>query len=394
MRLFRICLFLMLSCAFCFGSPALGAIKLDPEIKKYQEDMKKKLKEEEKQERKERRQDPNRRLRPYQTLEEINEELDELAAEHPDIVSISEYGRSLEGSPLRVMKISSGPGDKPEILFSGNIHAQELAAGQICMGIIRHLLEGYGKNCYVTRLVDGADIYVIPVMNPDNMAKCARIQSKFGTVGFIRKNKNKVDLNRNFPYPSDAPDRLRNGAGSPRKYSGTYRGPEPLSEPETRLFDEFVSRHDFVISMNYHTSGGMIMYPPGTFPEEKVPDEKLMEEMCLEYQSFQFDPYDAHREFLLYPTLGSMNEYLYHHYGILAMIVEVGTGMEKKALIPRNGALSPIFWMYNVYYLDREIANNLPGALNLIDWAIKLHKNPDMIKWEQSTEIWTGEKPL
>jgi hypothetical protein len=377
-----------------FGKEIFTRDEYDEDIVEYQKEEKKKRKEEERQERKERRADPHRRLRPYQTLDEIYDELVQLAEEHSDIMSISEYGESLEGRPLKVVRISVGVGDKPEILFSGNIHAQELAAGQVCMGIIRHLVRNYGQDCHITRLVESADIYVIPIMNPDNVDRCIRIQSRYGIVGFIRKNRNKVDLNRNFPYPKDAPDRLKDGAGSPKRYSQTHRGPEPFSEPETRWFDEFVAEHDFIISMNYHTSGGMIMYPPGTFPEEEVSDEELMRKMCLEYQELQFDKYDVHREFHLYPTLGSMNEYLYHHYGILAMIVEVGKHPEKRSLIPRNGTLSPIFWMYNVYYLRREIANNVPGAINLIDWAIRLDKDPSMIKWKRTGETWKGEPPI
>ncbi len=391
----RSLLVLVLAVGVCIGPLAgLAKDKYDEDIVEFQKELKRQREEEKKQERKERRADPQRRLRPYQTLEEINDELDNLAEEHADIMSIAEYGRSLEDRPLRAVRIFTGGGPKPEILYSGNIHAQELAAGQICMGIIRELVGGYGEDCRVTRLVDGADIYVIPVLNPDNMEKASRIQSKYGIVGFVRKNKNKVDLNRNFPYPPEAPDRLKDSAGSPKRHSGTHRGAEPFSEPETRYFDEFVAKHDFIISMNYHTSGGLIMYPPGTFPEEEVPDEELMREMCLEYQVLQFDPYEVHREFHLYPTLGSMNEYLYHHYGILALIVEVGNDMQKKALIPRNGSMSPVFWMYNVYYLDREIANNVPGAINLIDWAIRLHEDPSMIKWEQPEDIWFGEPPL
>jgi predicted deacylase len=393
MRAKKSLVFLIMAGVIGFGSPAFSARKVDPEIKRYQEEVKEKLRQEEKQERKERRADTNRRVRPYQTLDEIYAELDQLEAEHPDLMSVNEYGKSLGGKPLKVVKISVGAGEKPEILYSANIHAQEMAAGQVCMGIIRKLVKSYDNDCRITRLVDGADIYVIPIMNPDNMEKTARIQVRYGIAGFYRKNQNKVDLNRNFPYPADAPERLKDSAGSPKKYSSTYRGPRPLSEPETRAFIEFIDQHDYIVSMNYHTTGGMIMYPPGTFPEP-VPDEELMEKMALEYQALQFDPYDVHREFHLYPTLGSMNEYLYHHYGTLALIVEVGNNPNKRAFIPRNGSLSPIFWMYNVYYLDREIANNLPGAINLIDWAIRLDKEPSMINWKPPTETWVGEPDL
>jgi len=371
-------------------APAKLNAKLDPEIKKYLKEVKKKEREQRKKERAERRKDKYRRLRPYHTLEELYAQMDELAKNYPELVSIEVYGKSVEGRELRAIKISSGGKNKPEILFSANIHAQELAGAEFCMALARKLVKGYGSDCYITRLVKNADVYIIPVLNPDGNYKASHTQAKYGITGFIRKNKNKVDLNRNFPYPPDAPDRLKDSAGSKHRWMMTYRGPKPLSEPETKSLIDFIEKHNFIISMNYHTTGGMIMYPPGTFPE-RTPDDELFEKMAKEYQALQFDKYKVHPEIDLYPTIGALDDYIYHHYGVLPLTIEIGKRPLRRALIPRNGTISPIFWSFNVYYLEREIANLMPGALNLIEWAIKLYKNPDMIKWKPPKQRWVGE---
>ncbi len=375
------------------AAPAAGAWKYAPEIKEYLEKVEKERKEEKKKEREERLADPHRRLRPYQTLEEVNEELDQLLADNPDLFSGGTYGKSVEGRDLRWIRMNTGEEkDKPQLLISANIHAQEMAAGQMVMYLLRYFAENYGNDCKATRIADSADIYFVPIMNPDHMTKAANLQSKYGITGFIRKNKRDVDLNRNFPYPEDAPDKLKYTAGAPWKWYTTYRGPEPLSEPEARSFINFVDEYNFLLSLNYHTTGGMILYSPGTYPDP-FPDTDLMRKMALAYQQEQFDEYDVHPAIELYPTLGALDDYLYHRYGILAFTVEVGNNMNQRAWKIHNGTFSPVFWAYNVYDLEQEAANNIPGALAMIDYAVKVYKTPDMREWKPSKERWAGEPP-
>ena len=269
-----------------WGPSAAFAAKLDPALKRYQEDQKKKLQQEKRDAAAKRRSDPNRRLRPYHTLEELYAELDELAKKYPGLVSMEVYGQSLKGRELKVARISSGPaerGSKPEILFSANIHAQELAGAEFCLALIKKLAEGYGHDCYITGLVNGADIYVIPSLNPDGNAKASIQQSQYGFTGFVRKNEHAVDLNRNYPYPPDAPKRLNDSAGSKYKWMTSYRGPEPLSEPESQALIALIEKRHFLVSMNYHTTGGMIMFPPATFPDPTA-DDALFKQMANEYR--------------------------------------------------------------------------------------------------------------
>lgn len=372
-------------------SPALAAKENSPEIKAYLEEVKKEKKEREKQEKAARKSDPNRRLRPYQSYEELNSELDQVIKDHPDLFSGGTFGRSVEGRELRWLRLSTGPGNKPEILVTGNIHAQELAGGQMVMALIEKFAEYFGRDAEITRLAQSADIYFIPLLNPDRMVKAAEQQTRYGITGFIRKNVNGVDLNRNFPYPAGALEQVSDGAGSPKPRSENFRGTAPLSEPETAALIRFVEQHQFVVALNYHTSGGMILYCPGTTPDP-VPDTDLMREMALAYQAEQFDPYEVKPAIELYPTLGALDDFLYHRYGMMSLTVEVGKGTEAQVFRPLNGSLSPVFWAYNVYELEQEKANNVPGALEIVRWAIKLHQHPELRKW-QPEEPWVGEPP-
>jgi len=208
----KVSIAVLLSFSLLMGTSSTGiaAGKHSPEIRKYLKEAKKRRKLEGKKIRKRRRADPYKRIRPYQTLEEIYRELDRILAKHPKLFTGGVYGKSVKGKDLRWIKLSTGPGDKPEVLISANIHAQELGAGQMAMAILRHFADNYGKDCNVTRLADAVDIYFVPVMNPDGLAKTVRKQTKYGFTSFIRKNANKVDLNRNFPYPPDGPSKLKN----------------------------------------------------------------------------------------------------------------------------------------------------------------------------------------
>lgn len=68
--------------------------------------------------------------------------------------------------------------------------------------------------------LNGAYVILIPIANPD------------GWKRWTKKNANHVDLNRNFP-----------GNWEPsRRGSRHYSGPEPLSEPETRIIVDLIER--------------------------------------------------------------------------------------------------------------------------------------------------------
>lgn len=370
--------------------PAFAARQEAPEIKAYEKEVEKKKKAAEKEMRETKRRDPERHLRPYQTYDEIMSDLDQLIASHPDFITGGAFGRTPGGHDLRWVRLNAGQGDKAEVLITANIHAQELAGGQMALALLHYLADNYQTSLDVKDLLSKADIYFIPVMNPDGMARASAQQADHGVTWFVRKNDNKVDLNRNYPYPADAPERLKDSAGSPKQVSETYRGPEPFSEPESRAVDAFVAQHHFVLSLGYHTSGGLILYCPGTFPDS-LPDTGLMHEIALAYQAKQFDKYQVEPAIDLYPTIGALDDYLYHRYGILALTVEVGAHTSETALTSRYGRLSPIFWVYNVTELDQEKANNVPGALTMIAAAVRIHQHPELRQWQPPAEKWVGE---
>jgi Zinc carboxypeptidase len=385
-------LFIVLTCSFAADAQIRTA--KDPDIEKYLKDHTKRVKDQERAERAARKNDPYKRLRPYKTLGEINGEMDNAAKTYPDLVSISEYGKSVDGRPLRMLKISTGGEGKASILYSANIHGGEMAGNMICLELIKYFSEGYGNDRDITHLLDRIDVYIIPVLNPDGMARTVHQQSKYGTLFTLtRKNSNNIDLNRNFPYPAEVSERLNDIAGSSKKISPNYRGVTPLSEPETQAIDRLFDERRFTVHCNWHTTGGLIMSPPATFPEP-LADDGLHEQMRKDYQSAMFDQYAEHTELEFYPTIGSLDDYIYHRYGSLCITMEVGKHVMKRFFFAfHNGTYSPMFWAANVHYIDREVANNMPGAVSLAWWTLKIGEDPSIKKWGPTDNLWVGERP-
>lgn len=52
----------------------------------------------------------------------------QLAAEHPELATLRELGRSWQGRPLKALEITAGNHTKPTIFLEGGIHAREWIA--------------------------------------------------------------------------------------------------------------------------------------------------------------------------------------------------------------------------------------------------------------------------
>ncbi len=97
--------------------------------------------------------------------------IDQLAVEHPDLVSIEVYGRSREGRELVLVTVtdsSTGSHEtKPAHWIDASIHAVELTATVAACALLRHLVDGFGDDPTVTRALQRRTFYVVPRVNPD-----------------------------------------------------------------------------------------------------------------------------------------------------------------------------------------------------------------------------------
>jgi len=107
----------------------------------------------------------------YYNYEEVVEALKVLHAAYPELTKLDLIGKSEEGRAIYALTINnSETGDalsKPGVYVDGNIHGNEVQAGEVCLYYANMLLTKYGENEIITKAVDRNAHYIIPVVNVD-----------------------------------------------------------------------------------------------------------------------------------------------------------------------------------------------------------------------------------
>ena len=137
-------------------------------------------------------------------------------AGRPAVIESRVIGRSVRDRPIRAFHLGEPRRASSTVVAIAAMHGDERRSARP----LRHLRDH--------RPVVGADLWVIPVLNPDGFAR------------HDRQNAHGVDLNRNFPV------RWADLDGE------TESGPRPASEPETRAAMDFLRQidPDHVVSLH------------------------------------------------------------------------------------------------------------------------------------------------
>lgn len=260
-------------------------------------------------------------------LAAIEARLNALAASRPDIASVSTIGQSLEGRPIRAIRISRVPAGTraPGVLVNAAQHAREWATPMVAMYMVERLIEDADSVPRVAALLDRAEILVVPVSNPDGYVwswaspdnrlwrKNRRVNGD-GSVG--------VDLNRNWGWQWG-------GAGSSAVPSNeTYRGTAPFSEPESQVLRDLALAHpDLVLNIDVHSFSQLVLSPWGS-TQGAPPDIALMQsvgdQMCQAIAGTTGAQYIAGSiATTLYIASGGSVDWMYGAQGILAWTIEV-----------------------------------------------------------------------
>ena len=107
----------------------------------------------------------------YYSYDQVVEALQALHNKYPNFTSLDLVGYSEENRAIYGLTISNPKtGDhlsKPGVYVDGNIHGNEIQAGEVCLYLANTLLTKYGENEQVTSLVDRNSYYIIPTVNVD-----------------------------------------------------------------------------------------------------------------------------------------------------------------------------------------------------------------------------------
>src|SRR3989337_1276931 len=124
----------------------------------------------------------------HRTFNELYKTMKDLADAYPKLSKLYSIGKALQGRDLWTMEITNlatGPAkEKPCLWIDGNTHAGEVTGCAVCLKTIGYLLTKYGKDPFVTDLLDTRGLYILPRLNPDG-AEIFLVQPYHRTAGGI-----------------------------------------------------------------------------------------------------------------------------------------------------------------------------------------------------------------
>ena len=196
----------------------------------------------------------------YFTVAEIEQELASLQQTYPtiarrvDLTALPGAARTHDGRRIYGLKISDNVAtdeDEPAVLLAAQHHARELNSPYMVIGAARRLLAGYASDPSIRRIINNAELYLVPMVNPDG------VNWVWTQDNLWRKNRRStygVDLNRNYPFLW-----ARCGS-STRTTSQVYRGPSAASEPETRTMMAVAKALRPEVYLDFHSSGREVLF--------------------------------------------------------------------------------------------------------------------------------------
>jgi hypothetical protein len=276
---------------------------------------------------------PARTLPPsYKPYGDIETRIRRLAGKYPDLLQIEEIGRTTSrGLPIWAVKVSDNVRrreDEPRILFTGVHHAREPIGANICLELMNRLCASYQRDDEIRKWVDGAEIWFVPVVNPDGYEYIMENNLHFpwwrknlrdnDGDGIFNPLLDGVDLNRNYDFNWDE-------GGDGKFSSWFYRGTEPFSEEETKAVMRLAERENFVIGISYHSYGESVLFPWGNF--DRPPDLDLIIDVA-EGLASRMGRVSGHGQYSVIPLNGRVGQssiWMYGMFRTIDFIVEVGT---------------------------------------------------------------------
>lgn len=291
----------------------------------------------------------------YHTVAGHEQHNAEVAAAHPDLVRLYDIGDSWKKAQgqgghdiqaLCISKLTAGDcalnssGKKPKFVLHAQIHAREVATGELAYRWIDLLVSSYGKDAEITALLDTRELWVIPVANPDGVDVVASSPTRplmhrknvDDSAGGCPATDVGVDLNRNSGFQWDATQ------GGP--CDETYPGPRAVSEPETVAVQGFLEKifpdrkgdvgepaapGTTGVFLTLHSYGDDILAPYG-YTNTDAPDKAALVALGKKMGALNGYPVSTGDGGVGYFAPGATDDWLYGTRGVASYTFEVGPG--------------------------------------------------------------------
>ncbi|CAH1276131.1 unnamed protein product [Diabrotica balteata] len=210
--------------------------------------------------------------RAYHKIPDIHRFLDYLGETYPDLCTVRTIGHSVQGRPIKLIKISNGNSSNKAVWIDGGVHAREWISPAVTTYIINYLVASFDKE---PKYMQNIDWYITPLVNPDGYEYTHNVDRLW------RKNRARsgqcagTDLNRNFGYKWGGQGASKNPC------TETYGGSGPFSEPETAAIQRFITGTPakWRAYISFHSYGQYILYPWG-YNRAVPPDHQDLESVA------------------------------------------------------------------------------------------------------------------
>ncbi|GAB2812899.1 M14 family metallopeptidase [Lentzea nigeriaca] len=302
--------------------------------------------------------------RSYDQPGGIRDQLYALARDNQNLVKLEVLGKTGQGREIIALKVTQGAvglrdGSRPAVLYSSTQHAREWISTEVNRRLLNHVVNRFkAGDKEIKDLLKATELWFVLVANPDGY------QYTFDVERLWRKNLRDndgngqitvgdgVDPNRNF----DEHFNYDNEGSSSATASETYRGPNAVSEPETKAMQGLLDRIKPKFQSNMHSYGPFILYPQGWqtgTPEADNPIYTALAGTDANPAIPGFDPGISSDE--LYVTNGETTDYADSHNGTVAFTPELGEGCDGCGFVfPDDEAL-----------VEAEFQRALPFSLSL-----------------------------
>ena len=178
----------------------------------------------------------------------------------------------------------------------------------------------------------------------------------------VNKDKQGLDLNRNFP------------GGWRQEFEQFGAGPYPTSEPEVRAVVHFITHHNNICGgLSFHTWSGVLLRPFGSQSDDEMPAEDLWVYKEQGKRGTDLTGYpniSVFHEFRYHPkdVISGTFDWIYEHLGLYEWTIEIWCPMREAGITD---------YKYIDWFRDHPVEDDL----KMLQWADKELKGQGYVNW-------------